>query len=63
MANIKGPDLRHGVVIRKKRQRGWNDDAEGDCQKNNDCFPFHCGGIVHRKAERCQTLIVILGVA
>lgn len=50
MANIKGPDRRHRAVIGQKRQRGWDRDTEGDCQKNECCFPFH-GDVTLLKRE------------
>jgi hypothetical protein len=38
-------------VIGQKRQGGWNNDTEGDCQKNDECLPFHSDSIIHRKNE------------
>ncbi len=60
MANVKGPHLRHRIAIGQKRQRGRNNDAKNDCQKNYTCQPFHSRNIIRRKKEHCQTKFLIL---
>ena len=35
VANVEGPDRRHGVVTGQKRKRRRKNDTERDCQKND----------------------------
>jgi len=46
MTNIQRSDGRHGALVGQNGQCGRDNDAEGDCQKNYDGFPFHCAAII-----------------